>query len=73
METATFSMDNTVSMEPRKASAVRGAQGLRGNWGTGLLGAGAGQPGGPAPLGLEWVLLLRPLEDFNSRPQDPAK
>ena len=46
METATFSMDSTVSMEPKKASAGLGACGS--GW-----GLGAGHPGGPAPLGLE--------------------
>lgn len=76
METATFSMDNTVSMEPKKASAGMGAGGAV--WGLGCRASWRGGvgPAGPADPPL-WIwrevgLLLRSLEDLGSRPQAPG-
>lgn len=68
METATFSMGNIVSMEPKKASAGVGLRGPTGGMGAraeglGLLGlqAKSASRGKPSPLGLrpggEWACL----------------
>lgn len=77
METATFSMDNTVSMEPKKASTGMGAGGAV--WGLGCRaswrgGAGLASPVDP-PLWIwrEVGLLLRSLENLDSRSQDPSQ